>query len=120
MNEVIATRPTAQSEADSNLVFITKYGNRWSNADERHSNPISDMFRRFVADLGMYRKNVTTFYSLRRTFETIGATAGDQVAVNYIMGHIPATDDMAQSIVRRRLTAHCSRWRTTFGTGSPA
>ena len=43
----------------------------------------------------MYRKNVTTFYTLRRTFETVAAASGEQVAVDYIMGHTPATDDMA-------------------------
>jgi hypothetical protein len=43
----------------------------------------------------MHRNGVTTFYSLRRTFETIGATAGEQLAVDYIMGHTPPADDMA-------------------------
>jgi hypothetical protein len=43
----------------------------------------------------MYRKGITTFYTLRRTFETIAGDAGNQTAVNYIMGHTPASTDMA-------------------------
>ena len=32
---------------------------------------------------------------LRRTFETIGGASRDQIAVDHIMGHAPASDDMA-------------------------
>lgn len=49
----------------------------------------------------IYRENVTTFYSLRRMFETIGATCGEQVAVDHIMGHIAPADDMA-AVYRQR------------------
>jgi integrase len=102
LTEVIATRGTPQSEADSEIVFITKYGNRWSNADRNRCNPISYEFRKFTKRLGFYRKNVTTFYSLRRTFETIGASSGDQVAVDFIMGHVAASDDMS-AVYRQRI-----------------
>jgi integrase len=95
LRKALATRPTAHSESDSKLVFVTKYGNRWSSGDEDRCNPISYEFRKLMKALGIYRKNVTTFYSLRRTFETIGATAGEQVAVDFIMGHIAASDDMS-------------------------
>ena len=98
---MIATRRTPQSEADSELVFITKYGNRWSSADSDRCNPIGYEFRKLTKRLGFYRKNVTTFYSLRRTFGTIGATTGDQVAVDFIMGHIAASDDMS-AVYRQR------------------
>lgn len=72
---------------DSGLVFVTKYGNAWEG--KGRADPISYEFRKLATKLKIDRKGVTTFYSLRRTFETIGATTGDQVAVDYIMGHAP-------------------------------
>ncbi len=41
------------------------------------------------------KKLLTTFYSLRRTFSTIGSAAGDKIAVDFVMGHIAASDDMS-------------------------
>lgn len=35
------------------------------------------------------------FYALRHTFETIGGGSRDQISVDYIMGHAPASDDMS-------------------------
>ena len=92
--EVILHRLEPANKAGENLVFLTRLGECWCKHDSG-DNAISSEFRKLLKRLGMYRKNVTTFYSLRRTFETIGATSGEQVAVDYIMGHIPATDDMA-------------------------
>jgi integrase len=75
---------------------------------------IGDAFRELVADF--YVPNVTTFYTLRRTFETI-ASAGDvsQAAIDKIMGH--ERPDMA-SIYRQRVfdgqlrkcSAHVRAW----------
>ncbi|MEX2171393.1 MAG: tyrosine-type recombinase/integrase [Pirellulales bacterium] len=75
------------------LAFITKYGNAWEG--KGRCDPISYEFRKLATKLGIFRKGVTTFYTLRRTFETIAATTGDQVAVDFIMGHAPESDDMA-------------------------
>lgn len=75
------------------LVFMTKYGKPWYS--DTGGCPISYEFRKLVKELKIGRNGITTFYSLRRTFETIGATAGEQLAVDYIMGHTPASDDMA-------------------------
>lgn len=75
------------------LVFVTKYGNPWEGRGR--CCPISYEFRKLTTKLGIQRNGVTTFYTLRRTFETIGGSAGDQAAVDFIMGHAPATNDMA-------------------------
>ncbi len=63
------------------------------------------------------------FYGLRRSFETIGAETGNQVAVDHIMGHVPATSDMgavyrqhvAESALRQ-VTDHVHTW--LFGEAS--
>lgn len=81
------------------LVFVTKYGNPWEG--KGRADPISYEFRKLVNKLKIYRDGVTTFYTLRRTFETIAATTGDQVAVDFIMGHAPETQDMA-AVYRQR------------------
>ncbi|MGZ0175117.1 MAG: hypothetical protein ACKVHE_36960, partial [Planctomycetales bacterium] len=57
---------------------------------------------------GLVRERVG-FYSLRRTFETVGGATTDQVAVNFIMGHAPSSTDMAaiyrQTIFEDRIVA---------------
>jgi integrase len=101
----------------SGLIFITKYGNPWEGKGRAH--PISYEFRKLVQKLGIHRAGVTTFYTLRRTFETIAATVGDQVAVDFIMGHAPATNDMAAvyrqktfDVQLRKVTDHVYGWLT--------
>jgi len=92
IRKAIENRPDPASKDVEGLVFLTREGNCWSKTAD---NAISGEIRKLLKELRTYRKNVTTFYSLRRTFETIGATAGEQVAVDHIMGHIAPTDDMA-------------------------
>lgn len=94
LREALKHRPRPSSKAVGNLVFLARVGQCWCK-HESGDNSISSETRKLLKRLGMYRKNVTTFYTLRRTFETVAAASGEQVAVNYIMGHTPATDDMA-------------------------
>jgi integrase len=95
LKEVISRRKPPEDETLRNLVFLTKYGNCWCRSDQDRCNPISYEFRKLVVSLGFYRKGVTTFQSLRRTFSTIGSAVGDKVAVDFIMGLIAASDDMS-------------------------
>ncbi len=109
-------RPKHVSREAQHLVFVTRLGACWCKHDSG-DNAISSEIRKLLKALGIYRKNVTTFYTLRRTFETIAGTAGDQVAVDYIMGHIAPTDDMA-AVYRqktydgqlRKVTNHVRAW----------
>jgi integrase len=97
IKDAIRHRPKPKDELDSDLIFITKYGQRWvrtgpsgtSNIDK-----ICDAFNKVLRALDLKRTGVG-FYAIRHTFETIGGGAGDQVAVDAIMGHI--NDDMASS-----------------------
>jgi integrase len=109
-------RPKNVRPEAENLVFVTRLGACWCKCDTG-DNAIGAEIRKMLKALGIYRKNVTTFYTLRHTFETIGGTAGDKVAVDYIMGHIVPTDDMA-AVYRqktydsqlRKVTNHVRAW----------
>ena len=110
----IADRPTPKDAADAELVFITKYGQRWAKITS--TNPISAEFCKLLKALKLHRPGLG-FYALRHTFETIGGDSRDQVAVNYIMGHAPPDSDMA-SVYRERIsderlkavTDHVHQW----------
>lgn len=97
------------------LVFVTKYGNAWTVV-EGGRDPLAYEFCKLTTTAKIHRKGVTTFYSLRRTFETIAAAADvNQAVIDHIMGH--ARDDMA-SVYRQRIfdaqlvkvTEHVRKW----------
>jgi len=85
------TRATA---IESDYVFLTRHGECWCK-HETGDNALSAEIRKLLQDLGIYRKNITTFYTLRRTFETIAITTGDQKPTDFIMGHCPEANDMS-------------------------
>jgi integrase len=113
LREAVASRPTPKQPEAEGLVFVTKYGQRWSK-DTSKANPISAEFRKLLKKLGLHR-NGLGFYALRHTFETIGGDSRDQVAVDFIMGH--SRNDMA-SVYRERIddarlvavTEHVRKW----------
>ncbi|MEX0585605.1 MAG: tyrosine-type recombinase/integrase, partial [Pirellulales bacterium] len=96
----LASRPTPKDDADKGLFFLTKYGQSWAKGTS--TNPISAEFRKRLDPLGLHRPGLG-FYALRHTFETVAGESRDQVAVNYIMGHAPAGNDMA-SVYRERIS----------------
>ena len=98
LRHAIRNRPASRVPADSDLVFLTKYGSRWSK--DTSANPISRECRKLLRQLGLYRPGLG-FYALRHTFATIGGETRDQVAVDHIMGH--ARNDMA-SLYRERIS----------------
>jgi integrase len=57
------------------------------------------------------------FYALRHTFATVAGGSRDQIAVNAIMGHAPAANDMS-AVYRERIdddrlvavTEHVRKW----------
>jgi integrase len=113
----MAIRPENETEETAHLVLVTRCGNPWTDRSRKLDNAITIEFRKLLNELGIYRKHATTFYSLRRTFETVGATAGEQVAVDYIMGHTPDASDMA-AVYRQKMydgpllkvTNHVRNW----------
>ena len=80
-------------DRNKGLVFITKYGNSWTDGNK--TSPIGQEFKKLARKLDSQR----TFYDLRRTFQTIGDNSKDPVAVKAIMGHV----DPSMSGVYRQL-----------------
>lgn len=84
LNAAIKSRTKPSSKANSELVFITRYGLPWFK--EGRANPISREFRNLL-DATDSHINGIGFYSLRRTFETIASETKDQPAIDLSMGH---------------------------------
>jgi integrase len=100
LKAAIAARPVPKDSADAGLVFITKYGARWTK--ETCDNPVTKETKKLLLMLKLHRPGLG-FYALRHTFETVGGESRDQVAVDAIMGHAPRSDDMA-SVYRERIS----------------
>lgn len=100
LKAAIAKRPLPKDPADADLVFLTKYGQRW--AKETRDNPVSKEIAKLLVEVKLSRPGLN-FYALRHTFETIGGESRDQAAVDAIMGHAPKSDDMS-AVYRERMT----------------
>jgi integrase len=91
LREVLKDTPNAADPADDGLVFITKYGARWSRTNDVGTNidAISQEFRKLMTALEF--NGHRGFYCLRHGFETVGGESRDQVAVNHAMGHVDSS-----------------------------
>ena len=114
----IDKRATPADQSLKNRLFLTSDGTEYVRFSQKGTsiNGISRQFDRLLEKLEL-KKEGQTFYALRHTFETIGGDSGDQVAVNYIMGHAPADDDMGavyrKSVFQERLVKvveHVRKW----------
>ena len=117
IREALPLRGAPRNLADSGLAFIRANGMRWSQCTAgRNANcAITLRFRELMDSLGI--NGHRGFYGLRRGFETVAGGSRDQVAVDQIMGHAPASNDMAavyrDGIEDDRLVAvaeHVRRW----------
>jgi len=95
-------RPDPRSKADADRVFLTQNGLpfvRFKEEKGEWADAIGATFYRVMERAGLQRAG-RGFYALRHTFETIAGDPGDQVAVDYVMGHLRG--DMA-SVYRERI-----------------
>jgi integrase len=106
LNKWLAVRPDGSTSVNDSLVFLTETGTpmiQWHLDDEKHSK--TDMivmkFNRLSRRVGIWRKGFG-FYVLRHTFRTNGRKLHDQMAVDFIMGHL-STDGakMAETYIER-------------------
>lgn len=106
IKESIAERVEPKYKIDKDRLFTTAKGLSW--AKEGEDNPVSKQFRTLLKSLNAHTVG-KGFYCLRRTFATVAGETGDQVAVNYLMGHSPIANDMSaiyrQGISDERLVA---------------
>ena len=73
-----------QTEYDSELVFVTKYGQSWYK--DAADSPITKEFVKLLKECGLHEKQ-RGFYALRHTFRTVADGCRDRVAIDRIMGH---------------------------------
>lgn len=94
LRHCIENRPAPSDPADSGLVFLTRYGNRWVKMGPagKPNDAVGFELLKLLKQLGIKRDRIS-FYALRHTVETVGGACKDQVAVDAIMGH--ARQDMA-------------------------
>jgi integrase len=109
IREAMAERPEA-NPGQEEYVFLTRTGQNWA----ANGSALSAEFRKLAKTVGVYRRGSKVFYSLRRSHETIGAATGQQVAVDFLMGH--SRPDMA-SVYRQRVFDSKLREVTDFIRG---
>lgn len=112
VDAAVQCRPKPKSEADSDLVFITKYGGSWLPSSKQ--SPLSSEFAKLRKTVGITERG-KSFYTLRHTLQTIGDETRDFVAVASIMGHSPQSisDQYRERIGEDRLrivTDHVHAW----------
>jgi integrase len=118
LNDAIESRKQTTKREFTSRVFVTRLGNPWVQHSEkgRTGDRVTRVFGQLKRKCSIDRPGVG-FYGLRRTYETVGGGSKDQVAVDFLMGHAPRSDDMAaryrQGIEDDRLIAvseHIREW----------
>jgi integrase len=104
LRDALAQRPAAKDPDDDDLVFLTRWGNRWARGifekkndasaedgetefRKNNDNALTKEFNDLCAVAGVDRADRGSFYVLRHVFETVAGASRDQVAVNAIMAH---------------------------------
>ena len=86
LRDVITKRPHPKDEDDSNLYFVTKYGNRFVRTSERGAqiDGVALQFAKLLRNLNLKRPGLN-FYALRHTFQTIAEAGHDFPAIRHVM-----------------------------------
>lgn len=115
IREALAVRGKAKLGIDDEMVFLTKYGNRWVHTKRGRDDdgaivkvsridPIGQAFTKLIHKLGIKHQGLG-FSALRKTFRTYADEANDRNAALMIMGHsFEGMDEWyVKAIVRKRL-----------------
>jgi integrase len=109
LRAAIAARPEPADFEACGLVFVTKYGRRWvrlaakkGDDGKEKAGVVTDAvtleFSKLLKAQKVNRKGLG-FYAIRHTHRTVADRSKDQVAVDYIMGHV--REDMASAYRER-------------------
>ena len=121
--KTVQAKPKPEAQG---LLFVTRKGHPFVRSAAKVSpdgrphvvehDAIATTLKRILARKGIAMRGLG-FYGLRRSFETIGAETGNQVAVDHIMGHVPHASDMGavyrQHVAEaalRQVTSHVREW----------
>ncbi|MFZ1932810.1 MAG: tyrosine-type recombinase/integrase [Thermoguttaceae bacterium] len=126
--EALAVRPVPKDGQHVGLLFVTSHGGKWAQARVEKpdvktgkrkmwsDDPVGKEFTKLLNALKLKRPGLS-FYALRHTFATVASGSRDQIAVNDIMGHTAAANDMSavyrEQIDDSRLlavTEHVRKW----------
>jgi len=102
LQKVIHQRKIPKDPVHADRVFITTHREPWTPKTETGDSPVSKEMAKLIKTLGLQKRG-RNFYTLRRVFETVAGDTGDQVAVDQVMGHAPAANDMG-AIYRQRIS----------------
>jgi integrase len=128
IREALDQRPKPKFQEHARLLFITRHGGKWAQARVEEpdketgkrkmwsDDPVGKELVKLLNALKMKRPGLS-FYALRHTFATVASGSRDQVAVDYIMGHTAAANDMS-ALYRERIdddrllavTEHVRQW----------
>ncbi len=103
LQAVLAKRPTPKDSVDADLVFITKFGERWvrtANEGKTWIDGITQEFKKLLKACNNERQGAS-FYDLRRTFRTMADELRDEAAIMLVMGHSAGDDDMGATYRQR-------------------
>lgn len=89
---VADARRDPTNDEDSDAVFLTRKGFRWSK-DDSNADPIAREFKKLTVAIGIYKGGVG-FYALRHTFAIVAGETRDAQAVDVVMGHADASNDV--------------------------
>lgn len=99
IQDAMAQQPVAKNEDDDELCFLTAHGNPvWqAHASGSISDRVGRAFFAICRKLELHKPG-RSFYSLRRTYETVAGNSKDQIAVNFGMGH---SDESMAAVYRQ-------------------
>lgn len=95
LKAVLEQRKEPRNPADKGIVFLTRTRQRWvrtklGKTPEKnlHLNALSQAFGKMLKSLHINGRSGLNFYTLRRQFEIIAGESRDQVALDFVMGHL--------------------------------
>lgn len=117
VRDYLSDRPKPQRGHEWRL-FVNSQGSPWITAStptKGRIDKITQLFGLYVRQLGFHQHGVN-FGSLRHTFATIGAEAGERHTLERILGHAPSsvTEEFYIEFLSdqrlRKVTNHIRRW----------